>query len=551
MFHACHITRGIRLAVVLLGLVGCAPSLYAQQLPGMPAKPARPAPSAQTPRPVEAQRPAVPTTGGPVAPAQINAAVDERIARALREAYSQIDALAKVNVRVRSGVVTVQGQVARPSARDNAAAIAGRIAGVLFVNNKLVVAEKPGAPAEAPTGPSAQDEAIQQRLSTIFGHVDALRDVRVDVASGVVHLSGQVSSPEAIKKAGELASSLEGVLYVDNELQETRDFSQRIQPTVDKLDALASGALVYIPLMVVALLILGLFWLLARLLTRADFLYGRLRERPLVQNIVRQVVGSFIMLVGVVAVLEIFDVTSLVGAVLGTAGVAGIALGFAFRDIGENYLSSIVLSMRRPFRQNDFVRIDDFEGKVVRLTTRDTVLMTLDGNHVRVPNSVVFKSVIYNYSSNPRRRFAITAGVDTGEDLVAVRRIGIEALCGMEGVLDEPPPFARVEQLGDSNVRVTFYGWVDQQHYDYLNVQSEAIYMVKTALDTAGVQMPEPIYRINVNPMDTSQPAQPAPKPQPIEPAPASVVNLEAESEIDDQIAEERQRADEPDLLDE
>lgn len=86
--------------------------------------------------------------------------------------------------------------------------------------------------------------------------------------------------------------------------------------------------------------------------------------------------------------LDLLEATALVGAVAGTAGLAGLALGFAFKDIVENYLAGLLLAFQRPFDKNDHVTVEDHAGKVVRLTPRETILMTMDGNHVRVPNAV-------------------------------------------------------------------------------------------------------------------------------------------------------------------
>ncbi len=91
--------------------------------------------------------------------------------------------------------------------------------------------------------------------------------------------------------------------------------------------------------------------------------------------------------------LEILDATAIVGALLGTAGVLGVALGFAFKDILENYLAGILMSLRQPFSPRDHVVIDGNEGLVIALNSRATILMTLDGNHLRLPNALVFRSV--------------------------------------------------------------------------------------------------------------------------------------------------------------
>src|SRR5690606_38235322 len=111
----------------------------------------------------------------------------------------------------------------------------------------------------------------------------------------------------------------------------------------------------------------------------------------------------------------------------------GIILGFAFREIIENYLASLLLSLRRPFWANDHVLINNQEGKVIRMTSRDTILMTLEGNHLRLPNSIVFKAEILNYTRNPLRRFDFAVGLDVNEDIAAAVELGRTELAQVAG----------------------------------------------------------------------------------------------------------------------
>jgi small-conductance mechanosensitive channel len=140
----------------------------------------------------------------------------------------------------------------------------------------------------------------------------------------------------------------------------------------------------------------------------------------------------------------------------------------------------------------------DHSGKVIRLTSRDTVLMTYDGNHLRIPNSVIITSALTNYSRNPLRRFDFAVGVSTNLDLVEVRRLGLETLGSLSSVLDDPGPNILIEELGDSTVNMRFFGWVDQRENDFAKSKSEAIRLVKVAFDDADIEMPEPIYRVHL-----------------------------------------------------
>lgn len=226
--------------------------------------------------------------------------------------------------------------------------------------------------------------------------------------------------------------------------------------------------------------------------------YQKLGLNRLLRNLIRQFLRKGIFLIGVLIAFDILDLTALAGAVLGTAGVIGLTIGFAFKDIVENYLAGLLLSIRRPFGLNDLVLIEPHQGRVIRLTSSELILMTLEGNHVRIPNAAVFKSAIYNYSINPHRRFDFGVGVGVSEDLIDVQKHGCGVLRQMEGVMAKPAPFMILEELGDYNVLVRFFGWVDPRTADFAKVRGEAIRRVKLALDQAGVNMPEPVQTIRL-----------------------------------------------------
>jgi small-conductance mechanosensitive channel len=166
----------------------------------------------------------------------------------------------------------------------------------------------------------------------------------------------------------------------------------------------------------------------------------------------------------------------------------------------------------------------------------------MDGNHVRIPNAIVFKAVIENFSRNPLRRFSFAVGVGVDEDLVAAQDLGVGILRAMDGVLGEPEPFALVEELGDSTVTVGFFGWVDQRRADFTKVRSEAIRLVKQGFDEAGIDMPEPIQRVRVE--EVGVPAQ---ETAAARPATTQTRDVAVDRHLDEQIEEER--AAEPDLL--
>lgn len=344
----------------------------------------------------------------------------------------------------------------------------------------------------------------------------------------VAAAAGQVA--EGLRERAELAESLsEG----------------RWDVLLAELRELWEGVLAFLPLVVLALVVFVLFAWLARLVGRWERPYRRLSPNPFVRDLLRHAGRSAVVLVGALLALEIVNATQLATAVLGTAGVVGLAVGFAFKDLVENYIAGVLLSLRQPFEPNDHVVIEGHEGKVIRLTSRATILMTLDGNHLRVPNAQVFKGVMLNYTRNPKRRFSFVVGVGTGEDLAAALRLGIETLREVPGVIVEPAPWAQIEELGESSVLVRFFGWVDQREVNFILVRSDAVRRVKEALETAGMDLPEPIYRLR---LEGGPPAASATRreaePERAGPGPSSAPtpapDLTAEDAIDRQIDQER-----------
>lgn len=299
-----------------------------------------------------------------------------------------------------------------------------------------------------------------------------------------------------------------------------------LHPIGERLRDEVYGLVAALPMLALAIAVVVLAWVVGGWLSRRAILDRVARRNPFMRELAGTTVRWAAVLVGMLLALELLDATALVGAVLGTAGVLGVALGFAFKDILENYLAGILLSLRQPFAPRDHVVVDGHEGLVVKLTSRATVLMTLDGNHLRLPNGLVFRGVILNYTRNPSRRFEFEVGVGVHEDLVRAQDIGVSRMAAVDGVIDEPAPRAFIATLGDSDVRVRYQGWVDQRSHDFAQVKSEAIRSVKLALEHAGMDMPEPIYRVQLSepragktPPPSAAPTHPSPAP----PGPATV----------------------------
>jgi len=400
------------------------------------------------------------------------------------------------------------------------------------------------------------DQAIRERLESVLAAIDDVDEIAVGVEQGVVTLSGEVSNARSARELMAIANRVEGVIHVQSRLTEETDVSARVRPATRKFQDMGAAALQMLPVALVALLVIVIFWMLGQWAGSRSGWLRRIGLSELASNLGKRIVRLVITGLGVLIALEILDATALVGAILGVAGVAGIAVGFAFRNIVENYLAGVLLSARNPFDVGDIIEVGAFTGTVVRLTSRDTVLMTRDGNHLRIPNSLIITSAMTNFTRNPLRRLEFNVGVSVDLDLQQARSLGIDTLRAMPGILADPGPQVLVAELGDSTVQLRFLAWINQHDSDFLKARSEAIRQIKAAYDKAGIEMPEPIYRIHLRDSNT-QSASTETSAVPDAPAsasahvasPTNADDVAADDTIDRQIAQELRFSDEENLL--
>jgi small conductance mechanosensitive channel len=360
-------------------------------------------------------------------------------------------------------------------------------------------AEKPeptSEPAIDPAANSSDDLAIANRLRGIFQEIDGMGEVVVAVDAGVVRLSGSVADDASADRAKAIAQRVSGVVTVETQFERDLSVGGNVEPVVDKLGATIQSFLSALPLLGIAFLVAIAVGLFGHLLASLMGFWKRVTPNIFLAELIAGSIRVAFIFIGIFIALDILDATALLGAVLGGAGVIGLAVGFALRDTVDNYMSSIMLSIRQPFRANDHVLIDQQEGRVVRLTSRATILMTLDGNHLRIPNATVFKAEILNYSRNPQRRFSFELGVDADDDPASAIETGLVAINSQDFVLNDPEATAEIKEVGDSNILIAFHGWIDQRDSDFNKARGAAIRITKNALEEAGFALPEPIYRL-------------------------------------------------------
>lgn len=351
------------------------------------------------------------------------------------------------------------------------------------------------APIDAPdrvdVQPTARDDEIRQRLQDILEATGWFVEPNVRVQDGVVFLSGQTESAEYRTWAGDLARSTQDVAAVVNQVEVLEPSVWDFTPALNGLREQARRLVRSLPLMGLSLLILIIAWFLARLAIRSARISLEHRNvSPLLRSVLARGAGILVLLLGLYLVFYVAGLTGVALTVLGGTGLLGIAIGIAFRDIAENFLASVFLSVQNPFRSGDLVEIGGTEGFVQRLTTRTTVLMTPDGNHVQIPNATVYKSIIYNYTSNPNRRDDFIVGIGYDDAVTEAQEVALNVLAEHPAILEDPEPLVLVENLGAATVDLHIYFWFDGSQHSPFKVKSSVIRLVKLAFQESGISMP-------------------------------------------------------------
>jgi len=348
------------------------------------------------------------------------------------------------------------------------------------------------APAKVDVQPVADDEEIRKRLQSVLEATKWFVEPQVRVDEGVVFLFGQADSEELKKWAGDLARNTQDVVAVANGIDVAQPSAWDFAATGKGMATLWRDFLRALPYIVFGLFILvlsaGAGWLAARV-TRT-FFRKRVRAKLLL-GVAAWGAGLLVFLAGAYIVLRVSGLTQLALTIVGGTGLVGLAVGIAFRDITENFLSSIFLSVQRPFESGDLIEVAGVLGFVQQLNIRTTVLMTLSGNIVQIPNALVYKSVLRNFSANPNRREDFVVGIGYDDPIDKAQEVARKVLASHPAVLNDPEAWVLVDNLDKATVNLRIYFWLNGEAHSNLKVRSSVIRLVKRAFQESGISMPD------------------------------------------------------------
>lgn len=237
---------------------------------------------------------------------------------------------------------------------------------------------------------------------------------------------------------------------------------------------------------------------------------GNLLRRRLEGKAHDPLMGSFlgkaVKLVLIVAVLMLglhaAGLSGIAGGILATAGASAIVVGFAFKDIAENFLAGIILSFSRPFHIHDAIKVLDFEGEVQDLSFRYTKIRTFDGRNVYIPNSDVITNPVTNYTGNGFYRWEFVVGIAYESDIPGALKVIGQCLDEHPGVVhdEQHRNVVLVDDLAASTVNLKVFFWVETADFKMgtLITKGELIRQIKERLEAAGYYLPNEIMELKL-----------------------------------------------------
>lgn len=273
------------------------------------------------------------------------------------------------------------------------------------------------------------------------------------------------------------------------------DINHAYRLITDKLILWTREFIRLLPNIFLAALILLLGFIVARAASKAlQRLMRRFIPNQTLDNLFGSLIYLFLLGVFFFIALSVLKLDKAVTTILAGAGIAGLALAFAFQDIAANFMSGILISVRRPLNVGDIVKVKDYMGKVEEINLRDTIVRTFQGQMVIIPNKDVFQNPIENYSMLGKRRFDLNIGVSYGDDLEKVKTVTLAAVKDIPGLCRDSEITMFYQEFGDSSINFVIRLWVNSPEQPaYLQVGSEAIMRIKKAYDENDIMIPFPI----------------------------------------------------------
>lgn len=267
------------------------------------------------------------------------------------------------------------------------------------------------------------------------------------------------------------------------------------QQVLEKISSWGEQIVLLMPNFLVSVVILIIFWILARLFRKSIRKILRPASTTIqIDRLIATVVYIVVLLSGVFIALGVLGMQKTVTSFLAGAGIIGLALGFAFQDLGANLISGIYMSVRQIFHTGDLIKTNGYFGNVAKIDLRSTTLETLDGQQVVIPNKEVFENPIANYSASGKRRVDLAVGVSYADNLEKAEKLALESVESIDKREKSKTPELFYQEFGASSINFIIRFWINfEKQTDYLEARHAAVKRIKSKFDENDITIPFPI----------------------------------------------------------
>lgn len=223
-------------------------------------------------------------------------------------------------------------------------------------------------------------------------------------------------------------------------------------------------------------------------------------ERGVILGFIGNVLMVIFVLIGFFFLLNELNLNRVMTGLLAGAGFISIIIGIAFKDIGENFLSGIILAFSRPFAIGDLLQVENITGRVLQLNLRNTHLRTIEGRDVFVPNSMLVNRILVNYTRDGLMRHDFVLGIDNAEDIsratqIALATVGEITQVQQGGILK---PTVLIDEFSSSTINLRIFIWTDVREIEQATpaIKSRVMRKVYEAFMNAGIAMPSTVLEL-------------------------------------------------------
>ena len=266
-------------------------------------------------------------------------------------------------------------------------------------------------------------------------------------------------------------------------------------------DARIEGGITLLPNIVVAFFIAIAFGIIAKVIGNvAGKIMRRTFESRQIASLLTSIIKSIVLIAGIFIALDFVGLKGTVTSLLAGAGIVGLAIGFAFQDMTENFIAGVAMGIRKPFEIGDVIEAEGVFGNVKEINLRNTLVETFYGQLEVIPNKILFRNILTNYSYLGYRRIEVPVGISYADDIEEAAKVITDAMNEKDYVIKKEETAVYAESFGDSSINLLLWFWIRYPgEPGFMVVRHDAISTVKTVLEENDILIPFPIRTLDFN----------------------------------------------------